>query len=134
VEGGSLIEEGPRKWSRSFDRTTLKIGVISGLLFIIVIYITANLLTALVPYYPCCATLRIRFQVKLFKFRSYRTKDFVKIEVLIRCTNSPPPLSAAPILTSGIRARLSLIFGLIPKRDGLLRHARGPFYCTTTFV
>ena len=30
-------------------------------------------------------------QVKLFKFRSYRTKDFVKIEVLIRCTNSPPP-------------------------------------------
>ena len=52
VEGGSLIEEGPRKWSRSFDRTTLKIGVISGLLFIIVIYITANLLTALV-----CITL-----------------------------------------------------------------------------
>ena len=56
VEGGSLIEEGPRKWSRSFDRTTLKIGVISGLLFIIVIYITANLLTALVPYYSCCNT------------------------------------------------------------------------------
>ena len=134
MEGGSLIEEGPHKWSSSFDRTTLKIGVISGLLFIIVIYITANLLTALVPHYSCCATLRIRLQVRLFKFRSYRTKDFDKIEVLIHCTNSPPPLSAAPILTSGIRARLSLIFGLIPKRDGLFRHARGPFYCTTTFV
>ncbi|CAL9155858.1 unnamed protein product, partial [Musa hybrid cultivar] len=78
VEGGSLIEEGPRKWSRSFDRTTLKSASSLVCISLLPFTLLQTFLHALVPYYLCCTTLRIRLQVKLFKFRSFRTKVLSK--------------------------------------------------------